>query len=280
MKKIILLLILSVFILFSCVGTIKIKDIKKIDKMVYIPGGFFYMSTTTGNEKLKKIYLKSFYMDIYEVSNADYAKFYNAGGYRKSKYWSEEGWQWKIKNKIKKPKWWESGRYNIGPRFPDNPVAGVSWYEASAYAQWAGKRLPTEAEWEKASRGVDKRRFPWGNDDIHYEVVYYGNFETYNDKYMYSCPVKKFVQGKGPYGCFNMLGNVWEWLSDWHTGYDYYKTMPLKNPTGPSAGKKKLLRGGSWFKDPSYYESHFRYAENPGARKYDDFGFRCAVDAD
>lgn len=286
------ILFISLFILIACTGTKPkdnkpskgtppIKPVKSRKNMILIKAGWFQMSTSSIEEKKRRVYVKDFFIDVYEVSNKDYARFILAGGYSNRSYWSDAGWKWREENGVCCPRWWKAGRYNVGPKFPNYPVAGVSWYEAEAYAKWVGKRLPTEAEWEKASRGEDGKRFPWGNDDIHYEKIYYANFEPVQDGYMYSCPVNEFPQGKSPYGCYNMLGNVWEWVSDWSCNREYYlKKMPSRNPIGSPDGREKILRGGSWYKDASYYESFFRYPAPPTARQFDDVGFRCAADVE
>jgi len=273
----IFILTLSFLMFLSCLSSPTRKVVNK-KNMVFIPGGWFFHSTSAGLDKRKKVYIDAFYIDKYEVSNADYGLFIKDGGYNKQKYWLSDGWAFIKKNKVTGPRWWKAGRYNSGPRFAAYPVIGICWYEADAYARWAGKRLPTEAEWEKASRGPTKRRFPWGNEDIHYEIIYHANFETYQDGFMYSAPVNKFPQGKSPYGCFNMLGNVWEYTSSRYIKA-YYKNIPVRNPRGPGAGTKRVVRGGSWFKDPSYYESFFRFGAVPTEKRYDDFGFRCAASA-
>jgi len=258
-----------------------VKATKRVSKegMVFIPEGTFPMSIDTEGLKFKTVKLSSYYIDEYEVSNKKYGEFIAAGGYKDKKYWSEEGWKWLQKKGYVTTKWWKSGRYKTGVGYPNYPVSGISWFEADAYARWAGKRLPTEAEWEKASRGTDQRKFPWGNVDIFTDGKYYANFETFKDGFIYSNQVDKFKRGKSPYGCYNMLGNVWEYVSGWAGNANYYKNMPLENPKGPKTGTVRLTRGGSWFKFPNFYISYYRLTLVSGSREYDDIGFRCVVDA-
>jgi formylglycine-generating enzyme required for sulfatase activity len=246
--------------------------------MAYVPAGEFWMSIGAGEDKRRKIHVDAFFIDLTEVNNREYDRFIRDGGYRREELWSKDGWSWRTRLKIEKPRWWELGRYHIGPGFPNYPVAGVSWYEAEAFARWAGKRLPTEAEWEKASRGTDRRRFPWGEGNINQDGVFFANFETALDGHPYAAPVKAFPHGKSPYGCYNMLGNVWEWVADSWSGTSWYLIMPERNPRGDSRGEMRLMRGGSWFREANYYDSYFRLILAPGERDYDDIGFRCAAD--
>ena len=246
--------------------------------MVYIPGGWFRMSTGFENKGYRRVWVKAYYIDTTEVRNSDYARFIDAGGYSKKEYWSPAGWRWLQKSKVTAPRWWQEQRYNIGRSFPEHPVGGVSWYEADAYARWVGKRLPTEAEWERASRGDGKMFFPWGNDPVDYNGKVYANFSSHDDGYIYAAPVKSYPQGKSPFGCWNMVGNVWEWVQDWYVNSEDYKKLPEKNPVNNTPGGMKMLRGGSWYRSASFYIMYYRFKAEAGSRKYDDFGFRCALD--
>lgn len=254
---------------------------RKYREMVFVPAGEYMMSTGSSDRNRRRVHLKAFYIDIYEVSNERYGDFIRAGGYAKPELWTKAGWAWRSTNTITMPKWWQVGRYRIGPKYPDHPVGGISWFEAAAFARWEGKRLPTEAEWEKASRGTDGRLFPWGNECIETDGVFRANFEPYNDGNMYSGPIDSYPQGKSPWGCYNMVGNVWEWVADsalrtlnWHA------SLPVHDPVYTEDTGFKLMRGGSWFKSASVYDNYFRLVAEPGTMQYDDIGFRCARDAD
>ncbi len=227
------------------------------------------------------VYLSPYYIDKYEVTNKQYEEFINAGGYENRGLWSEDGWKWRVENNVTKPNWWgnaDSPRPKSGPQFPDYSVTGVSWHEASAYAKWAGKALPTEAQWEKAAKGGienGNHLYPWGNNEPTCE---FANF-CY-EKYKFCVGgvdvAKSYENGKSPYGAINMSGNVWEWCRDW---YDrgYYAVSPSNDPQGPVSGAKKILRGGSWANDKAFIGSTYRLHVQPKLRNYYN-GFRCVVE--
>jgi gamma-glutamyl hercynylcysteine S-oxide synthase len=193
------------------------KEISEIGSMVKIPAGEFKYGDNKDEEMIKTPYE----IDSYPVTNKQYEKFIEKGGYKKDEYWSEEGRKWKIEKKKTKPKYWDDERFNA----PKQPVVGVSFYEAEAYAKWAGKRLPTEKEWERAARGTDGREYPWGNefDKEKCNCSESGHGKTTN--------VTLYKNGVSPEGCYDMAGNVWEWTSSF-----YYKDK----------GSDRVFRGGSW----------------------------------
>jgi eukaryotic-like serine/threonine-protein kinase len=159
-------------------------------------------------------------------------------------------------------------RYYSKPDFDDHPVVHVRWSDSNAYCQWAGGRLPTEAEWEKSARGTDGRRYPWGNQSPTCSLA--------ND---YGClgrtsPVGSYPEGASPYGAMDMAGNVWEWVADWYAE-DYYSRSPYENPQGPDNGISRVLRGGSWgFKAGWPLRVTFRGWARPNDMSL-LYGFRC-----
>jgi sulfatase modifying factor 1 len=187
-----------------------------------------------------------------------------------------------------KPIYWKYSNFNE----PHQPVVGATWDDANAYAKWAGKRLPTEAEWEKAARGgLIGKKYAWGDSAIPPSGA--GNFadETakqvfrkwdiingYNDGYSHPAPVGSF--SPNGYGVYDMMGNVWEWCSDWYDP-NYYASSPKSNPKGPTSGRDHVVRGGSWFADKDYLRVSNRFNYDPSYIIDSAFniGFRCVQDA-
>ena len=168
----------------------------------------------------------------------------------------------------------QRGRYQPRPGLERLPANRVSWYGADAYCRWKGKRLPTEAEWEKAARGDDRRMFPWGNEwPTNERVTFRRKFAEKGFAVME--PVDGLPEGKSPYGAHHMAGNVWEWVADWYDS-DYYEESPSKNPQGPESGISKTLRGGNWYYKAYYMRTTYRFNERPEVFKVWQ-GFRCAA---
>ena len=195
-----------------------------------------------------EVEIDSFFIDIYETTNAEYQEFVDAKGY-------------------KKPIYHDDKRFN-GPR---QPVVGTSWKDAKRYCEWRGKRLPTEAEWEKASRGKRPVKYPWGNQSPDDLKANFGN------KLGKTAPVGSYPAGKSDYGVFDLSGNVAEWVYDWHYA-EYYIFSPKKNPKGLDKGQYKVVRGGSWRNNAEDIRLTYRNATVPRL-KNSSVGFRCALSA-
>jgi sulfatase modifying factor 1 len=251
--------------------------------MVLIPAGDFQMgdSFNEGNSDerpVHTVYLDAFYIDKYEVTNAQYRKFVQATGHKEPEGYIYVNSSWALG----KP--WQDKNYN-----GDNqPVMCVSWDDAKAYADWAGERLPTEAEWEYAARGgLSGKRYVWGNEwpppknaenfaDETFGKVFAGwwTIDGYDDGYAYTAPVGKFTPNG--YGLYDMAGNVWEWCADWY-GSNYYASSPKSNPTGPSSGLYRVLRGGSWdFRDNGLDLRTAARGYNVPSGAGGGLGFRCS----
>jgi len=222
--------------------------------MVLVPAGEFTMGSATGDADERpahQVYLDSFLIDRHEVTVEQYAAFLQETG-------TSSPSDWRMMNQLSNKK---------------RPVSGVDWADAAAYCKWASKRLPTEAEWEKAARGTDGRLYPWGNEPPTPRHANYGQAGSGNNGAM--APVGSFEEGKSPYGLYDMAGNVWEWVSDWYD-HDYYKTSPPRNPEGPLTGGFKGIRGGAWNSSPRALRSADRYWDPPTFRSQYLPGFRCA----
>lgn len=235
---------------------------------VLIPEGAFTMGSNDGlpNERPEhKVWLDSYYIDQYEVTMTLYAKFMEETKRRAPPLWDEDA------------------VVSSGNR----PAVGVTWEDADAYCRWAGKQLPTEAQWEKAARGTDGRRYPWGHMQPFVDIANYnrGQWVSYPITLQ---PVDSGVEGmsvrhgtttggRSPYGIFHMSGNAAEWMADWYDR-EYYQKSPERNPKGPDSGEKKIIRGGSWADLPAGIRTTIRIAAEPDYRDL-TVGLRCAMPA-
>jgi formylglycine-generating enzyme required for sulfatase activity len=256
-------------------------------KMSLIPAGSFLMGSNDDDIKdiapSHELYIDAFYMDVYEVTNEQFASFLNDS--RPQEGVKFKRWDWVvIRNDLETEErftWWpteiiyEDGKYVAFEGFKKNPVVTASWYAAEAYCRWAEKRLPTEAEWEKAARGgLKKKRFPWGNEIPTGGVVF---DKVWRDNMVPAPTGKVGNYYSNGYGLFDMAGNVWEWVSDWYDP-DYYGKSPDNNPKGPKSGELKVLKGGAWHNMAMALRVAIRNAEYP-LENGDAVGFRCAKDA-
>lgn len=236
------------------------------EEMIFIPAGEFLMGSSdkdiqwflseyiyrrperfADEQPQLVVYLDAFYIDKYEVTNAQYKKFLSD-------------------TKRIPPYYLNEPLYN----HPDQAVMGIAWSDALAYAEWAGKRLPTEAEWEKASRGTDGRIWPWGNQWDPTKLN--ANDVGAVDGYVYTAPVGSYPQGVSPYGVHDMAGNVWEWTASWYDR-NYYNYSPKVNPKGPESGENHVARGGSWDMNNDFTRCASRFGISPGSLLT---GIRCA----
>jgi len=266
--------------------------------MVLVPAGEFVMGSESFYEDERPAHpvrMDAFYLDRHEVTNAQFNAFIEATGHvtraeRDGHCWAyfEGGSEWQD---APGTDW----RHPQGPGSTiegreDHPVVCISWADAAAYAAWAGKRLPTEAEWEYAARAGDPGHFvartgepAEGNRKQLTEVtanIWEGHWPEKNrldDGYFYTAPAGAYRANR--YGLHQMMGNVWEWTADWY-GEAYYAVSPAANPRGPESGDRRVARGGSWFCSPNYcgaYSTHYRGASPPD-RAFNNMGFRCAAD--
>ena len=249
----------------SVTETIKGKDGAP---MMLIPAGPFTMGGNDGPSSERpehSVTLDSYFIDRYEVTLQLYGKFLQEAKHDAPSTWDDEAVM------------------AVG----DRPAVGMGWSDAAAYCAWAGKRLPTEAEWEKAARGTDGRRYPWGHMQPFVDIANY-NRGVWVSEAITLVAVSGGVEGmsvrhglkeggRSPYGLHHMAGNAAEWVADWYDR-EYYSKSPEKNPTGPANGEKRVLRGGSWADLPVALRVSARMSAEPDFQDR-TIGFRCAMDA-
>jgi len=240
-----------------------------VDGMVqfYIPAGTFLMGSTD-EKPVHEVYMDAFWMDQHEVTNAQYAAFLNEVGNQEEGgvTWLDAGYGGVLIGK-------SDGEWVPNTGHEDHPVKKVSWYGARAYCEWAGRRLPTEAEWEKGARGgLTGMKYPWGDESPVFTLGA-ANGARFNMFGGITLPVKSYAPNG--YGLYDMAGNVLEWAADWYD-YEYYSSSPYENPQGPSDGEYRVLRGGSW--RSGFYSLHVAYRDGYfPVIKTVLIGFRCAA---
>jgi formylglycine-generating enzyme required for sulfatase activity len=257
-------------------------------ELVFVPAGPFQMGDNfaEGESRERPVHtvdLDAFYIGKFEVTNAQWRRFRDDPGYDDPRFWPNG--RPIAKDQI--PYWTQAANHGGGTPGSDNyPVIGVNWDGATAYCNWlsvkTGKkyRLPTEAEWEKAARGTDQRRYPWGNSIDRSYANFVGSqaFDTVREVGFYDGSQRgdlKTHSNASPYGAYDMAGNLMEWCQDWYSR-DYYSVSPGKNPKGPEAGAYRVVRGGSFFFEPFDVRSAARSAAWPSLQAFRMLGFRIA----
>ena len=259
--------------------------VSEIDQMeqVYIEAGEFTIGTEDKEAKryieggraypeipMHTVYLEGYWFDKYEVTNIQYALCVDAGVCKPPKYtWS-----------------YTRAEYYGNPEFSNYPVINVDWFMASEYCEWADRRLPSEAEWEKAARGTDRRKYPWGNEPITAERVNLCDINcprphanpNFDDTYPETAPVGSFPDGASPYGILDMAGNVWEWTNTLIRPYPYDATDGREDPDveGPGISGERVWRGGTWANGIWWVRASLRYRSVPWY-SISNLGFRCAA---
>ena len=266
--------------------------------MVLVSAGEFLMGSASSDSQASdnewpqhRVTLKAFHIDKYEVTNGQYNDFLKR--VRNDGHGSCDPGEPSGKDHTPSTTSWNDAEWNAARQ----PVVSVDWYDAAAFCAWAGKRLPTEAEWERAARGTDGRIYPWGSDlpgaflqgnfaDERARRIYPGwtwTISGYDDGFAATAPVGAFSRGASPYGAEDMAGNVWEWVRDWYDENYYRNDPPRENPEGPSSGQRRVLRGGSWSSAARELRTAYRFGMIPTQRNSEsyrtfNYGFRCAQD--
>lgn len=246
-----------------------------VDGMVLLPGGAFLMGNNQGlldEQPAREVSIDTFLIDKYEVTNQQFVRFLNENG-------KNEDENENILIDLTDPDvrlLIIDGQFRATTVFANHPVTEVTWYGASAYAKWAGKRLPTEAEWEYAARGYDGRLYPWGNAEATYQYSnYQGNLGNTEKVYQYP-------KGRSQFGLYNMSGNVWEWVADAYNA-DFYSLAPTAdnpvNTVDSLSLTPRVLRGGSWYSSDKEITCTKR-SHQPPTEAANSIGFRCASSLD
>ena len=225
--------------------------------LLYIPQGSFQMGSKDGSIDDEKpahtLFLDAFWIDQTDVTNAMFAGCVSAGKCKPPQF----------STSITRKSYYDNAQY------ADYPVIYIDWSQADAYCKWAGRSLPSEAQWEKAARGTDGRTYPWG-EGIDSSKANYNGSDT--------SKVGSYPDGASPYGALDMAGNVGQWVADWYDS-TYYQNSPQKNPTGPASGSSRVVRGGSWFSSDDGARSARRDGDDPSDQINYLVGLRCSVSA-
>ncbi|MEM7555677.1 MAG: SUMF1/EgtB/PvdO family nonheme iron enzyme [Cyanobacteria bacterium P01_A01_bin.84] len=245
-----------------------------VSKPIEIPAGKFFMGNNSlyamDNESpVHEVYLDTFWIDPYPVTWGEYRHFIEAGGYKKSQYWCDRGWEWLQEQTLKQPFFWQENY-----PWDNHPVCGVSWYEADAYCRFVGKRLPTEAEWEKAASWDPEAKiqsiYPWGKES---PTPKHCNHNNYIGK---TTPVNNHPNGKSYYGLHDTLGNIWEWTSTYFDGYENFQAYPYRGYSQAYFDHQhRVLKGGSWATSNYVLRCSTRNWYYPNVKQI-LAGFRCA----
>jgi eukaryotic-like serine/threonine-protein kinase len=258
--------------------------------LLYVPGGQFIMGSNGGDNDEKpphEVTLSAFWIDRTEVTNAMFKRFVDDTGYKTDAEKIGTGYVFDPAARLWNPTNDTDWQHPLGPSsnlsgLDTHPVVQVSWNDAKAYCEWAGRRLPTEAEWERVARGTDGRSYPWGNQEVAGNLLNFAdrNLEVdwadknVNDGYRFTAPVGQYPDGASPYGALDMAGNVWEWVADWY-GEAYYASSPDRDPAGATTGNVRIFRGGGWNDGAANVRAADRYGLSPDGRGHNG-GFRCA----
>ena len=222
------------------------------------------------NERSRHLcYQEKYSIDRYPVTCSQYRNFMESDGYQNPQWWSADGWTWLQSHLVDRPLYWSEN-----PAFNNHPVCGVSWYEAEAYCNFIGQRLPTESEWEKAAswdaENQTQRTYPWGEEPPNLSLCNHGNHIGN------TAPVDQFPKGASAVGCSDMLGNVWEWTASIFDAYPGFESYPYRGYSQAYFdGEHRVLKGGSWATHPQTLRASFRNWYYPGVRQI-IAGFRCA----
>lgn len=263
----------GILLMSGCMSGIK-DDTK--ENMIFIPEGSFTMGFKIDNdhdwgdmdeEPVHQVTLSSYWIDKYEVTSSNFTKFLNENKNEAHRF---------IEITPSVTVKFDDNVYQPREGLENYPVNRVSWFGADAYCKWKEKRLPTEAEWEKAARGTDQRIFPWGNEfPDNSRVTFRRKFSEKGFQVME--PVEGMKNGISPFRVHQMAGNVWEWVSDWFDATAYQDENRI-DPKGPESGISKVLRGGNWYYKAYYMRTTYRFNERPDIFKVWQ-GFRCARQA-